>query len=148
MRTPQEELVNKQILNIRSLWRLWRKSVVLIALIDACTVLISCSQIPLTRGVYYSLQGQQQRAIVEFNEALKRDWKNYKIYECRGIAYNLLGQHEKAIDDFNQAIRLSSDIKPDVVYRLREAAYKAVKPSEKVLPISLLTVSVHPGLAP
>jgi tetratricopeptide (TPR) repeat protein len=75
----------------------------------------------ITRGIAYCHLGQYQRAIEDFNEAIRLKPDLDTAYNNRGVAYINLGQYQRAIEDFNEAIHL----KPDNVeaYNGRGAAY-------------------------
>ncbi len=60
-------------------------------------------------GYYYQLQGDQERAITEFTEAiaLLPQWGN--SYAARGDSYAAIGEYELAIQDYNLAIEIYPD---------------------------------------
>jgi tetratricopeptide (TPR) repeat protein len=58
------------------------------------------------RGVGLLLQGDFDRAIVEFNEALRADPKYARSYNSRGNAWKAKGELDLAIADYNEAIRI------------------------------------------
>lgn len=58
------------------------------------------------RGVGYLLQQNFDRAIVEFNEALRADPTYKKSFNSRGNAWKGKGELDNAIADYNEAIRL------------------------------------------
>ena len=61
------------------------------------------------RGVAYRSLGQPQRAIQDFDEAMRLGPSNPSIastYTNRGNAYEDLGQYQRAIQDHDEAIRL------------------------------------------
>ncbi len=58
-----------------------------------------------SRGIAYANKGDYDRAIADFNEAIRLDPKA-NTYSNRGNAYNDKGDHERAIPDLNEAIRL------------------------------------------
>jgi tetratricopeptide (TPR) repeat protein len=58
------------------------------------------------RGIAYANKGDFDRAIVDFNEAIRLDPHNAAAYSNRGNAYNDKGDHERAIPDLDEAIRL------------------------------------------
>ncbi len=55
-------------------------------------------------------EGESQRAIADFDEAIKLAPQDAHAYYLRGIAYNSLGQPERAIQDFDEAIRLDPQV--------------------------------------
>jgi tetratricopeptide (TPR) repeat protein len=58
------------------------------------------------RGMAYNKLGQNQRALEDFNEAIKLDRYDIKAYENRGVTYAKLGLYQRALEDFNETIRL------------------------------------------
>jgi tetratricopeptide (TPR) repeat protein len=48
--------------------------------------------------------GEVQKALKDFNEAIKRDSSYREAYYNRGIAYEKLGNYKKAVNDYNQAL--------------------------------------------
>ena len=58
------------------------------------------------RGVGYLLQQNFDRAIVEFNEALKVDPTYKRSYNSRGNAWKGKGELDLAVADYNEAIHL------------------------------------------
>jgi tetratricopeptide (TPR) repeat protein len=59
------------------------------------------------RGIHYSRKGEYDRAIPDFDEAIRLDPKFAQAYNNRGIAYNNKGSYDHAIADFDEAIRLN-----------------------------------------
>ena len=55
-------------------------------------------------------KGEYDKAIAEYNDALKLDPNSAAAYNNRGLSWNAKGQYEKAIADFNQAIKLNPTI--------------------------------------
>jgi tetratricopeptide (TPR) repeat protein len=73
------------------------------------------------RGIHYSRKGEYDRAIPDFDEAIRLDPKFAQAYNNRGIAYNNKGSYDRAIADFDEAIRLDS--KNAAAYTNRGRAY-------------------------
>jgi len=71
----------------------------------------------LNRGVEYAKQGQLDKAIAEFEEALELDPNYVKAHVNLGIAYAKQDMFDKAIAAYEQAIRLDPNI-ADVYYNL------------------------------
>ena len=65
--------------------------------------------------------GKYQRAIQDYDEAIRLDPQDAFVYINRGIAYHDLGQYQRAIQDFDEAIRL--DPESDLAYLSRGIAY-------------------------
>jgi lipoprotein NlpI len=60
------------------------------------------------RGNAHSAKGDHQRAIADYDQAIKLDPKNASAYNNRGSARSDLGESEGALADFNQAIKNNS----------------------------------------
>lgn len=60
-----------------------------------------------SRGAAYAMKGQIDRAIVDFDEAIRLDPKYADAFYNRGIAYAETGQYNRALADFDEAIRLN-----------------------------------------
>src|SRR6266851_8424920 len=82
--------------------------------IDACTSFIQSkglSQDRLAiafqnRGSAYVAKGDTDRAIQDYDQAIKLDPKYANAFNSRGIAYQAKGDNERAIKTYGQAIRL------------------------------------------
>jgi tetratricopeptide (TPR) repeat protein len=66
--------------------------------------------------------GDYDRAIADFDEAMRLDPTNAVAFAGRGLAYENKGNHDRAIADFNEAIRL--DPTYAVAFALRGLAYE------------------------
>ena len=58
------------------------------------------------RGVGYRLKGDYDRAIADYNQAIKLNAKSASAYNNRGVAYDKNGEYDRAILDYDQAIKL------------------------------------------
>ena len=82
--------------------------------IDACTSVIQSkglSQDRLAiafqnRGIAYLGKGDTDRAIQDYDQAIKLDPKYANAFNSRGIAYQAKGDNQRAIEDYGEAIRL------------------------------------------
>ena len=62
---------------------------------------------PTTIAASPTTQGQHDRAIQDYDQAIKLDPSDAIVYNNRGIAYSTKGQHDRAIQDYDQAIKLN-----------------------------------------
>jgi tetratricopeptide (TPR) repeat protein len=58
------------------------------------------------RGIAYKRKGDYDRAIVDYDEAIRLDPNNARAYSNRGNAYADKGDYDRAIADYDEAIRL------------------------------------------
>lgn len=75
----------------------------------------------LERGRALIAQGQLERAIAEFDQAIELDPDDVAVYVTRGFAYIALGQFERGIADYDRAIELESE--NPILYNDRGFAY-------------------------
>ena len=75
----------------------------------------------LLRGNDYDNLGQYEKAIKDYDEAIRLDPQRAVAYYNRGFTYDNLGQYEKAIQDYDEAIRL--DPQDALAYYNRGVAY-------------------------
>jgi Tfp pilus assembly protein PilF len=52
-------------------------------------------------------KGDNDRAIADYNEAIRRDPNSALAFDNRGTAYLKKGDNDRAIADYNEAIRRS-----------------------------------------
>ena len=74
------------------------------------------------RGVERIVNGEYDKAIADYDQALRLDPNNAAIYRNRGIAWKRKGDFDKAIADFNQALRI--DVNYIAVYINRGNAWE------------------------
>jgi tetratricopeptide (TPR) repeat protein len=85
----------------------------------------------LERGRALIAQGQLERAIAEFDRAIKLDPDAVEIYAARGFAYIALGQLERGIADYDTAIELESE--NPILYNDRGFAYAELGKYERAV---------------
>ncbi|MBN2662494.1 MAG: tetratricopeptide repeat protein [Bacteroidales bacterium] len=93
----------------------------------------------LQRGIIYDWLGNYQKAIIDFNYALKFRPKNTRLIVNRGTTKGKTGDYDGAIDDFNLAISINPD-QPQA-YSNRGLAYAFKKEYE--LAIADYTTSLN-----
>jgi len=58
------------------------------------------------RGISYRFKGEDDRAIQDYNQAIRINAKFAAAYNNRGIAYDRKGDYDRAIADYDQGIKL------------------------------------------
>jgi tetratricopeptide (TPR) repeat protein len=85
--------------------------------IQGCTAVIETGRQVLerlaaafnNRGVAYRVKGEYDKAIADFNEAIKLRPEFANAFNNRGVAYRNVGDLGRAVADYDQAIRLKPD---------------------------------------
>jgi tetratricopeptide (TPR) repeat protein len=98
--------------------------------IAGCTAVIQSGQLTTgnlstiynNRGTAYSSKGDHDRAIQDFNEAIRLNPNFERAYCHRGNAYTVKEEYDRAIQDFNEAIQLNPNA--ETAYYGRGYAYK------------------------
>ena len=62
-----------------------------------------------TEGMSTVEKGDYDRAIEDFDEAIRLNFENATTYHNRGVIYGRKGEYNRAIADFNEAIRLRTN---------------------------------------
>ncbi len=55
------------------------------------------------RGVAYKLKGEYDRALPDYEEAIRLNPNSAKPYNNRGIIYRIKGDYDRAIADYDEA---------------------------------------------
>ena len=61
-----------------------------------------------SRGVAFDAQGEQDRALADFSQAIELDPEYAAAYYTRGTLYASRGDYDRAIADYDQAINYNS----------------------------------------
>jgi tetratricopeptide (TPR) repeat protein len=59
------------------------------------------------RGMSYRFKVQYERAIADYDQAIKLEPRYAKAWNNRGVAYRNMGDVDRAIADYSEAIRLN-----------------------------------------
>jgi tetratricopeptide (TPR) repeat protein len=98
--------------------------------IDGCTAIIQSGQEPReklatafdNRGVAYRRKGEYDRALQDYEQAIRLNPSNATGYNNRGIIYRIKGEYPRAIADYDEAIWLKNGDFPAAYYN-RALAY-------------------------
>lgn len=82
--------------------------------IDACTRAITSGEyggnyiatLLLKRGLKYHAKGDNDRAMADYDAAIRLDPQNADAFYNRGVEYRNKGDYDRAIADFDEVIRL------------------------------------------
>jgi tetratricopeptide (TPR) repeat protein len=93
--------------------------------INACTALIQSGKVStrnlaeafISRGTAYGHKGQNDRALQEYDQAIRVAPGFAEAFFNRGYTHYLKGQNDRAIQDYDQAIRLKPDFALAFKYR-------------------------------
>ena len=98
------------------------------------------------RGLIWNEKKDYDKAIADFNEAIRLDPKLALAYNNRGNAWDAKKEYDKAIADFNEAIRL--DPKLALAYNNRGTAWMAKKDYDKAIADYNEAIRLDPKHAP
>jgi tetratricopeptide (TPR) repeat protein len=96
------------------------------------------------RGIAYSHKGDYDRAISDFDQAVRLDPNAY-VYAGRGVAYNGKGNYDRATSNLDQAIPL--DPKFPTTYTVRSEAYEAKNDPDHAIADFGQALKLNPSLA-
>jgi tetratricopeptide (TPR) repeat protein len=83
------------------------------------------------RGFAYGAKGSIDRAIAEYDDAIRFDSKDAVAYNNRGLAYRSIGFNDRAIADYTEAIKL--DAKYIEAHNNRGLAYSAKGDNDRAI---------------
>jgi tetratricopeptide (TPR) repeat protein len=121
--------------------------------VSACTRILQSGKLPADveaaayhhRGVGFLLQSNFDRAVVEFNAALRVDPTYKRSYNSRGNAWKGKGDLDNAIADYDEAIRLDPSFA--FPYNGRAGAWHAKGEFDKAIADYNQVIRLDPGLA-
>ena len=122
--------------------------------ISGCTAIIqSGKETPenltnalLNRGDAYGQEGQYDRAIEDFDQAVRLSPNNATAFLARGAGYASSGQQDRAILDYDQAIRLNPNY-AEAFYN-RGVAFRAKGQSARAAADFAKARQLNPNLPP
>jgi Flp pilus assembly protein TadD len=94
------------------------------------------------RGTLYVERRQYQRAIENYDAAVRLKPDDEKLYYHRGNAFNNTGRYQLAIEDYNKAIRLKPDLA--VAYANRGNAYRSLGHNQLAIEDYSATIRLRP----
>ena len=97
------------------------------------------------RGIAYSENGDQDKAIIAFNKAIELQPDFAEGYNNRGIAYGEKGDFNHAIGDFNKAIEINSNY--TAAYTNRGVAYDKMGTFDRALQDYNKAIKQNPNYA-
>jgi tetratricopeptide (TPR) repeat protein len=83
------------------------------------------------RGADYGLKGDQDRAIIDHDQAIKLEPDYAAAYSDRGVAYGLKRDYEHAIADFDEALKIDPELV--LAFFSRGVTYKSMGDKEKAI---------------
>jgi tetratricopeptide (TPR) repeat protein len=97
------------------------------------------------RGDAYSNKGDHDRALADYNEAIRLDPKSALALSDRGVAYGNKGDYDRALADLNEAIRL--DPKSAHAFRNRGVLYAHKGDNDRAIADFNETIRLDPNNA-
>jgi tetratricopeptide (TPR) repeat protein len=122
--------------------------------IDGCTAVIESGQNSQeelatafdNRGVAYRLKGEYDRALQDYEQAIRLNPSNANAYNNRGVVYRIKREYALAVSDYDEAIWLKKGDFPAAYYN-RALAYADKGEYEKSLRDFDIVIEVNPRSA-
>jgi tetratricopeptide (TPR) repeat protein len=121
--------------------------------VTACTRLISAGRVDSetlsryynNRGVAFDNKQDHDRAIDDYDHAIKINSRNTTAYHNRGLAFHQKGDEKRALDDYNRTLAI--DPKFVNAYLDRARAYRALHDYDNAIHDAEAAVRLDPKLA-
>ena len=97
------------------------------------------------RGIAYEKKGEYDRAIADYDTAIKLNPKNATAYNNRGIAYSKKGEYDRAIADYDTAIKLNPNYA--MTYSNRGVAYDGKGQYDRAIADYDMAIKLNPKYA-
>ncbi len=98
------------------------------------------------RGMAYFAMGHHQRALQDFNSAVRYDPESDRGFANRGLCQRVLKKYERAIEDFSQAVKLNPN-RPDGYFG-RAQTYHDMQQFAPARDDCEKALSIHSGYQP
>lgn len=95
------------------------------------------------RGIAYSLKGEYDKALVDFNQSIELLPDLADSYNNRGIVYRFKGDYDRALFDYSRAIELNLDFPQ--AYNNRGYIYFLKKEYDKAINDYNQAIRINPG---
>ena len=95
------------------------------------------------RGLAYKHKGQLDRALEDYDEAIRLSPANTNNFNLRGSVYDSKGQPERALQDYNQALKL--DPNSSTAYNNRGLAYVHLDQTDRGIQDYTQAVKLNPN---
>jgi tetratricopeptide (TPR) repeat protein len=101
------------------------------SIIDGCSAIIQFGQANPrllatafnNRGFAYKLKGDYDRALQDYDQAIRLSPKNANAHNNRGMIYKIRGEYDRAIEEYSQAIWLSNNDYPAAFFNRAKAYF-------------------------
>jgi tetratricopeptide (TPR) repeat protein len=97
------------------------------------------------RGLAYSEKGNYPNALLDFNQAIKKNPQYALAFDARGTVYFSNGQYDNALEDYSEAIRIVP--KNAISYANRGSVYSQKGDFENAIRDFSEAINIHPKSA-